>query len=178
MKRNLNARNPLKNIGAGAPERKVMRADGVMVTEKLCPIPFSRKMVSPAGDVVTLPLANGFTIRGFKGNDYGVQIWEEKLKAGFIPFDECPVAKGHVKVSNEPACRGSDGRGQFSKDECCPHMTTIIAARKADYRTKQQDYDRNFATNQDRMIQLMEAREAREAAAEVKVAGKKGLSGG
>src|SRR5687768_5172590 len=107
MKRNLSARQPAKNISANPPTRKVMRPDGVMVTEKCTPIPFSRKMVDPQGGPCFVALANGFTIRGFKGNDYGVQIWEEKLKAGFLPFDECPVAKGHVRLAGEKPCAGS-----------------------------------------------------------------------
>ncbi len=180
MKRNLNARHPLKNISASPPTRKVMRTDGVMVTEKRCPIPFNRKMVDPQGGPTTVDLANGFTVRSFKGNDYGVQKWEQKLKAGFLPFDECPVAKGYVKAApGDVPCKGSDGRGQFSNDECCPHLTAIMLARKEEYRREQTEYGRNFATNQDRIIALMEAQAERAAReAEVKVASKKGIAGG
>lgn len=181
MKRSLNARQPAKNISATPPTRKVMRSDGVMVTEKSNPIPFNRKMVDPQGGPTFVDFANGFTVRSFKGNDYGVQKWEQKLKAGFLPFDECPVAKGYVRVAGEAPCKGSDGRGQFSNDECCPHLTAIMQSRKEAYRQTQVEYGRNFATNQDRIIKLMEdqaERAAREA--EVKATGPKGkgLSGG
>ena len=159
--RNLNAKQPAKNIGAKAPTRRTDRGDGVMVTEKLCPIPFSRKVVAPDGDVTTVALANGFTIRGFKGNDYGTQIWPEKLKAGFIPFDECPYAKGHLRAPDgESPCKGSDGLGKFSNEKCCPHVDKIIVARREEHRAAQLEYGKNFATQQDRMIALLEKQAA------------------
>ncbi len=179
MSRNLNSRNPLKNISQNPPSRKIVGAGGVMITEKRCPIPFNRKMVSPAGDVITLALANGFTIRSFKGNDYGVQILEDKLKAGFIPFNECPVAKGRdIGPTETAACKGSDGRGQFSDDTCCPHVTAVILARKEAHRQAQTEYGRNFATNQDRLIALMEANAERDAKAERQVTRKGGPGSG
>ena len=89
--RNLSARNPLKNIAANPPVRRVMGADGVMVTEKLSPL-WGIKMVSPQGDIATVTLSSGYTIRGFKGNEHGVQKYDDKLKAGFLPFKECPLA--------------------------------------------------------------------------------------
>lgn len=164
--RNLSARQPAKNIIPNPPTRKVMGPDGVMITEKLSPIPFNRKMVSPDGDVVVIGLATGFTIRSFKGNDYGVQLWEEKLKAGFIPFDECPVAKGHVQMSGEAGCKGSDGRGQFSNQECCPHLNVIITNRREAHRKTQKEYGQNFLTNQDKLIAHLEAQAERMAIAE------------
>lgn len=148
-RRNLNARQPAKNIGASPPTRKHMGPDGVPLVEKLNPIPFSRKVVSPDGDVVMLSLANGFTIRGFKGNDYGVQKWEEKLAAGFLPYDECPVATG--RIPGDSPCKG-----KFSNDECCPHMEKVMEARRAVHRKEQQERDRKSATNQDRMLSLLE----------------------
>lgn len=176
--RNLNSRQPAKNIGAKSPSRKVMRADGVMVTEKSCPIPFNRKFVAPDGDIVTVPLANGFTIRGFKGNDYGVQIHAEKLKAGFIPYDECPLAKGHIKQNGEAACKGTDGLGKLSNDECCPHVTKIALARKAEHRAAQLEYGKNFATQQDKMIALLEKQAEVMAQPERQSSGKARVPGG
>lgn len=177
MARNFSTRNPLKIMG-NPPTRKITRSDGVVITEKACPIPFNRKMVSPAGDVIRVALANGFTIRSFKGNDYGVQVLEAKLKAGFIPFNECPIAKGYIPVGSETACRGSDGRGQFTDEECCPHVTSIIKARRDEHRQKQLEYGRNFATNQDRLIALMEANAERDSKAERQVTKKAGPAGG
>lgn len=184
MSRNLNAKQPAKNIGAKPPTRRIDRGDGVMVTEKVSPIPFSRKMVAPDGDVVFVSLANGFTIRGFKGNDYGRQIWEEKLKAGFLPFDECPFTgesfkKHYVKAGKDDApCKGQNGVGGFSNEECCPHLNKIIASRKDEHRRAQLEYGSNFATQQDRMIALLEKQTARLAQPEVAVSGKGRVPGG
>jgi hypothetical protein len=150
--RNLSARNPLKDIGRNPPVRKTMGPDGVMVTEKLCPIPFNIKMVAPDGDVVVIGLATGFTIRGFRGNDYGVQLLEDKKKAGFLPFKECPLlTRSFPRAAADVACEG-----EFTDDKCCPHINKVIAARREEYRKKQNEYGRNFATNQDRIIALLE----------------------
>lgn len=150
--RNLSAKNPLKNISAPAPTRKTMGADGVMVTEKLSPIPFNRKFVAPDGDVVVVGLATGFTIRSFRGNDYGVQLLEEKLNAGFIPYAECPLTTKRIpRAPGDVPCEG-----EFSDKKCCPHVERVIAARRESYRKANAEYGRNFATNQDRIIALLE----------------------
>lgn len=173
-RRNLNARQPAKNIGGKAPARKIMGADGVMITEKLCPIPFNKKFVAPDGDIVVVPLANGFTIRGFKGNDYGVQIMEEKLKAGFLPYNECPLMTKRVpRKHGETPCEG-----EFSNEKCCPHLDAVMKARRDDHRIKQLEYGKNFSTNQERMIALLESQAERMAKAEVQVTVKKGVTGG
>ena len=178
-RRNLNSRQPAKNIGAKAPTRKVTRADGVQVTEKVNPMRFKKKCVSPDGDVIELSLATGFTIVGFKGNDYGVQVWEEKQKAGFLPYDECPVATGRVPRGKEDPCLGSDGLPRkFSDEACCQHLAKVIEARRAEHRKTQLEYGKNFSTHQERMIQLLEAQTERMAKAEVQPSGKKGIAGG
>src|SRR5690606_30323705 len=150
-RRNLSSKQPAKNIAAQPPTKKTMNADGVMVTEKLCPIPFNRKMLAPDGDCVRVPLANGFTIRGLKGNDYGVQKLEEKLDAGFLPWNECPLRSTHESV------RGLKGEPcdpkKISDDEPCKHLLAIAEKRKAAYRKERQDFAQGFATNQDRMVQ-------------------------
>jgi hypothetical protein len=149
--RNLSARNPLKNIAASPPTRKTMGPDGVMVTEKVTSL-WGMKMVDPAGDVTFVTLATGFTIRGFRGNDYGVQRYEDKLKAGFLPFKECPlVAKRIPRGQGDVPCEG-----EFSDAKCCPHMDKVIQARREQHRKKQNEYGRNFATNQERIITLLE----------------------
>ena len=173
-RRNLSSRQPAKNIGAKPPARKFMGPDGLMVTEKLCPIPFAKKFIAPDGSAVTIPLANGFTIRGFKGNDYGVQIMEEKVEAGFLPYDECPLATKRVpRAQGETPCEG-----EFSDEKCCPHLEKIAANRQQAHRAQQQEYGKNFATNQDRLIKLMEAQAEKMAVAEKQSAGKRGIPGG
>lgn len=181
-RRNLNERQPAKNIAAGPPTRRTMGPDGVMVTEKLCPIPFNKKMVALDGSVVTVPLANGFTIRGFKGNDYGVQKLEEKLAVGFLPFDECPLATGRVPVTDgDKPCRGADGRpAKFTDAECCPHMKNVIKARREHYKAEKHPLYKAQESSTDRLIQAMEEQvaQAKKSVTEVQVTGKKGVSGG
>ena len=172
--RNLSKGNPAKNIGATPPVRTIPNSDGVAREEKLNPIPFSRKMVDPDGNVITLSLATGFTIRSFKSNDYGVQIMDEKLKKGFIPYDECPVAKGHLPVGDgkDKPCAGDDGKGghwnsrgpgvgNWSRDKCCHHVEKVIKARRAVKQAKEAAIAKQFATRQDRMIDLLEQQNKR-----------------
>ncbi len=181
-RRNLNARQPAKNIAAGPPTRRTMGADGVMVTEKICPIPFGKKMLALDGSVVFLPLANGYTIRGFKGNDYGVQKLEEKLSVGFLPYDECPLATGRVPVAaGDTPCRDAEGRPKkFSDAECCPHIKAIAKTRREHYHAEKLPMYRAQESSADRLIATMEAQMklAKETKSEVAVSGKKGLSGG
>jgi hypothetical protein len=145
--RNLNARQPAKNIGASPPTRKTM-VNGVPVTEKVSPL-WGYKMVAPDGDVTFVTLSTGFTIRGLKGNDHGFQKLAEKEKAGFWKFSECPVATRKLSVAEagSPACEG-----EFSDEKCCPHMTKVINDRRAAYRATQVDYAKNFETQTDRLL--------------------------
>lgn len=173
--RNLSKGNPAKNIGANPPTKNTPYADGVVREEKLNPIPFARKMVDLDGNVVTVSLATGFTIRGFKGNDYGVQVLEEKLAKGFIPYDECPIAKGHLPVasgSKDKPCPGDDGKGghwnargagpgNWSRDKCCEHVERVIRARRAAKQAKEAELAKQYATKQDRMIALLEKQNER-----------------
>ena len=177
--RNLNARQPAKNIGANPPTKKTMNADGVSVTEKVCPIPFSRRFIAPDGDNVVVPLANGYTIRGFKGNDYGVQKLEDKLKAGFLPWDECPVATGRVPRSVGDPCLDDRGMPRKFSDsgEPCPHLLKVAMAMREEHRKGQAEYAKRFQTQQDRMLAALEAQTERMAKAEMQPAAKKGISG-
>jgi hypothetical protein len=181
-RRSISTKQPAKNIGAAPPIRRTMGPNGVMVTEKVNPIPFNQKMVSPDGDVVSVSLANGFTIRGFKGNDYGVQKLEEKLAAGFLPYSECPLATGRVPVAKgAKPCRDEEGRpAKFSDAKCCPHMDAIMQERREHYRSEKAPMYKAHESSADRLIQAMEAqmKKAQEAVTEVQVSGKKGLSGG
>lgn len=173
-RRNLSSRQPAKNIAAKPPTRKFTNTDGIVVTEKLCPIPFSMKFIAPDGAAVTIPMANGFTIRGWKGNDYGVQLKEEKLEQGFLPYDECPLAMRRVeRRQGDTPCDGT-----FSNEKCCPHLERIAAARQEEHRKQQNEYGKNFATQQDRMIRLLEAQTEKLGAAERNSSGKKGIPGG
>lgn len=173
-RRNLSARQPAKNIAAKPPARKYTNADGIVVTEKLCPIPFSKKFIAPDGSAVTIPMATGFTIRGWKGNDYGVQLMEEKLEQGFLPYDECPLATKRVeRRQGDTPCDGA-----FSNEKCCPHLERIALARQEEHRKMQTEYGRNFSTQHDRMLRLLEAQTEKLGKEERAASGKKGISGG
>lgn len=147
--RNLSAKQPAKNIGSGAPSRKVMGPNGVMVTEKLSPL-WGKKMVHPDGDVTVVTLSTGYTIRGLKNNSHGLQKLEEKLKQGFLVFSECPVATRRVSDMGEP-CKGT-----FSDEECCPHIKKIIQDRRAHHRAGQLEYGKSFASQTDRLIDFVQ----------------------
>lgn len=170
---NLNARQPAKNIGAHPPSRKIMGASGVPITEKLSPL-WGMKLVAPDGDIATITLSSGFTIRGFKGNDHGVQKLDEKLKAGFLVFAECPVATGRVQgAADDKPC--SD---KFSDAKCCPHMDKIISERREVHRLAQIEYGKNFATQAERMIAIIEKQAAASIAERPAAPGTKNRIGG
>lgn len=169
--RNLNARQPAKNISASPPTRKTMVA-GVPVTEKVSPL-WGYKMVAPDGDVVHVTLSTGYTIRGLKGNDHGYQKLAEKEKAGFWRYNECPVAAKKMtrEEAGGPACDGT-----FTDDACCPHMVKVIRDRKAAYRVTQVEYGKNFATQTDRLIAHIE-RQAESSVTERPQSGKGKIGG-
>ncbi len=127
---------PIKNVQAKPPTRVHTLSDGTTRVEKLCPIPINIKMVDADGNVVTVPLANGHQRR----NDpnvvaYGNYISAEKLKAGFIPFHECPILTGRVTpVEGDVACR------EIPKGQSCKHVKAIIKSRRNAKKTKNDKY--------------------------------------
>ena len=154
--RNLSKKQPAKNIGANPPVKRINYADGTFREEKLNPIPNNKKMVDPDGNVISVSLATGFTIR--KANEYGTQILREKLEKGFIPYDECPVATGRVKFD---AKKDSACEGKFSRDHACRHVEQIIKTRRAIKQKKEAELKLQYATQQDKMIELLLAQNAR-----------------
>ncbi len=155
--RNLSAKQPAKNIAAAPPTKKVMNPDGVVTTMKVSPL-WGTKMVSPDGDVVHVTLSTGYTIRGFRNNPHAQQKLDEKLKAGFLPFAECPVATR--RIPGEPCT------GQFSEEKCCPHMDSVIAERRKAYGATQTDYLKNFATQTDKLLEFVKSRAVESAVAD------------
>lgn len=170
----------MKNLEANPPVRKVTGADGLVREEKLCSIPFNEKMVDADGNVVTVALATGYTIRGFgPQNPYGVQKRPEKLKKGFLPYSECPVAKGHVKLDGRSkACEGEDGRGKMKAGTCCKHIEEIIARRREQARKREDHVRERFATQSDRIIEVLRQQHNVQGRSEKPVTGaKQGLPG-
>lgn len=152
---NLSRKQPAKNIAGKPPTKTVIMPDGTVRTEKLCPIPLSVKMVDPDGNVVMVPLANGYTIRSLDG--YGHMILSQKIKAGFLRYDECPVARGTIPAAgkDDHACPGSDGRGKFSKDKCCSHVDAIIQRRRVIKKKKCDEFNSRFVSKDQALIDFL-----------------------
>jgi len=145
--------NRIKVItGPGTPTKRIMMPDGTMRVEKLCPIPNNVKMVSPDGNVVCLPLANNWVDRS-PNSEYAQLQLAIKTKAGFIRYDQCPIATGVLPPGkNDKACTG-----KFSRDECCPHVEKVIAARRAVKQKANAKFAASMETAQDKLIKLAAA---------------------
>ena len=168
-------RIPYANVGGVGPYRvptsptyESVDADGVVVVEKLCPIPYKRKMVDPSGFVVEQPLANGRAMeKTDNGNPYAVRMKNEKRPPKWLPYHECPVRKGYLKPTTpgDAGCDGDDGMGGWTPKngkECCPHLTRVIQARKAKQDKITAEHNAKFANMRDKalanaLIQAVEA---------------------
>ncbi len=158
VRRNLNEKQPAKNIAVTPPTRPVGRDEaGIPIVEKVNPIPLHMKMVNPAGMLVQVSLASGFTIRGgrkqhWRDNPYGAQKWQEKIEQGFLPYALCPLKHDWVPArdKNDKPCGG-----EFSEQKCCPHIERIIEMRKEKQRRHSEEYARHFQSNEDRMVEAM-----------------------
>ena len=161
-RRNLNQPQLTKNIGALPPTRIRYDENAVKITEKVNPIPLKRKMVHPTGSVSDLSLATGFSIRGgpkqgWKDNPYGSQKWLEKLSAGFLPYNECPLhpqsaVQMHVpdmfpRKKTSKVCEDT-----FDDENCCEHVARAIKARQAAQTEHNADFAKSFSSSQDRMV--------------------------
>lgn len=157
-----------------------------MGVEKLCPIPYSRKMVDPEGWVGPQPLANGRNMpKTDQGNPYAVRIKTEKRPPAWLPYYECPVRKGYLRPEDKDdrGCDGDDGMGNFTpspEKECCHHLQRVILNRKAQKTERTREYNAKFANARDKELSnlLAEAMSASQAAAQAGSAreqrGKKG----
>jgi hypothetical protein len=169
-----------KNIGDPSPTKIHTLSDGSVLEEKINPMPCHKKMVDPNGHVSQVSLATGYTIRGLGShNPYGVAKLAEKIKKGWLPYDQCPVAMGYITAAKgEPAlkpCKGRDGDGQFSREECCPHIEEAIKVRRAKYTKKQNQFKRQMASNTERMLEQLERQTEKMAKAAVERDPKKAI---
>jgi hypothetical protein len=162
--------------GPGTPERKIQMPDGTVRTEKLCPIPCNIKMVDAQGNVVTVPLANNWVDRN-PNAEYGQFALQQALKAGFIPYAECPVATGRLPPDpndkKDKACTG-----KFTKDKCCHHVEKVIRARRKVQYDKTMKFQRAMETNQDKMVRQYQEQLAGKSADAAERQSGKGLSFG
>lgn len=172
---NLSKRSPIAYVSQRPPERRFMGEDGMMKREKISPIPYSRKMVTPSGNVVRIALANGRTIgENPAENSYGTVKLAEKLKQGFLLYAECPYATGRLPVKGKiKPCEGTNPehpgtfwrrhpevRHVYIEETCCEHMEDIIANRQAAQSARQAELAESFKTTQDKFIEVMQAEQA------------------
>lgn len=148
------------------PKRKRMGPDGVVIEEKLNPMPRHNKikMVAPSGQVFELSVANGWAIKQPKAQRYYHQILAEKTAAGFLVYAECPVATGRI-----PPGKGDDGKPDLgcrddrglplraTDDQCCPHMERVIAARKRAQEQRSAQFEQAFKSQESRKLEAFEA---------------------
>jgi hypothetical protein len=140
-----------KVLTGKAPTRKIKQPDGTVLIEKLNPMRLKRKAVDQSGFISEISLANGWQQTNPR-SDYALSTWDEKLKRGWLPYNECPIANGML-----PAAKGDKAcTGKFTDDECCPHMDKVIKARQAAHAKKQEEFASSMSTNQDRMIKVLE----------------------
>ena len=154
-RRSLSGKQPAKNIGASPPTRKHVNPEtGLVVTEKICPIPHSLKAVDPDGNIITIPLANGYVKD--RTSNYGSQITEDKIAAGFLPYAVCPFSpRGELAGSGKKGCEG-----KFTNEQCCKHITEIALKRRAVKQDKQAKFSQRFETGTDKMVRQLEKQNA------------------
>lgn len=148
----LSKRQRYKNIAKAPPSRKVTDDGGVVVTEKLCPIPLNYKCVDPSGVVCWLPLDNGDQFRDISESVYGMRIWREKRGKGWVRYDECAVTQGALPApKNYKFCEGG------SLTQCCEHTDVLIRNRKRANDEKQAEYLAKFKNSETKMLEAMMA---------------------
>jgi len=120
----------LGSFRQGGARRNVVNADGTRSVERL-PALASIKMLSPQGNVVWVPIANGLGKPDAEGV-YGIKTVQLKKDAGFLPFAICPKRLGlhahlaaHLAANTTPC---SDA----SEDTPCECIREMERIRRAD----------------------------------------------
>ena len=148
----LSRKKRFKNIARKPPERRTKAEDGTIVTEKLCSIPLNYKAVGPSGEVIQVALDNGVNATDIADSPYGMRIWRDKQRRGFIRYKDCPVlSKDMAAPKNFKGCEGG------SDTQCCEHMTQLIENRKARQTEKAAEFAENFKRGEEKMLEAMMA---------------------
>tara|TARA_Y100000817_G_C16564268_1_gene414575 strand:+ start:105 stop:620 length:516 start_codon:yes stop_codon:yes gene_type:complete len=147
---NFSAKNPVWDVQKAAPTKRSMNDDGVVIEQKIPQNPNHRIMLNPSGATVFLVLSNGPAIRG--SNQYGVQLLREKISKGWLPWNECPVARGYIKGDGK-ACPGKDGRGNL--DGPCVHLLRAQEKRAEAHKEREREFDERMQTNDALTAQYM-----------------------
>jgi hypothetical protein len=137
---NFSNKSVVWDVEKAAPTKRMMGNDGVIVESKIPQNPNHLIMLNPSGATVFVVLSNGPAIRG--QNQYGVQLLQEKINNGFLPWNECPVTRGYIrgdrfKVTAE--CKGKDGRGKLSGP--CSCLLDVQKNRVAAHEKREKEFD-------------------------------------
>lgn len=172
---NISQKQPIAKIGSKAPTKQTMVGLKTL-TEKIPATPYTRKMVSPSGNVTRVVLATGRTIGGTVNNPYGNAKLEEKLNDGWLLYSECPVGT-QVHIEGETRCKGIDPRRPgifwqqhpghryaFIEEQCCGHIEQAIRERQADHAERTAEYAEQFQGSTDKLVARLEENARREAA--------------
>lgn len=150
--------DPIYWVDGRTPKREI-NVDGVIRTERVPAKPF-RKFVNLAGNVIFLDLTEAAGQRS--RTDYSVKRVEKKLAAGFVPFDECPLATGRlpaslVKDGDEKCAEYVDENGfpiQIpNRVKPCPHLQRLIDVRREEAIRRNEGKKAAFRSSLDRLAE-------------------------
>jgi hypothetical protein len=111
-----------------------------MPVEETVPTAYSKKFVANDGGINTVPLRTAavFSMEP-EAERYEHLITKDIISAGFMPLDACPYTFKYAHLKNgQPLAKIPDGEkdcggrpGAHNFETCCPHMQTVIKARRA-----------------------------------------------
>lgn len=163
----------------GGSKRRVysrtVNEGGIRATEQLPNGPY-RAFVTPAGHVINMSLTSGASNLQVNAAEAQGRV-QRKLRAGFLPYEECPMATQRMpsdlierkggRVSDSPCKEWIDESG-FSKPrsrhDCCPHLQRVIDYRRARHEELGEKHAERFKTNPEKMLEVLMQRELRDAA--------------
>lgn len=170
-------------------ERKKVNPDGTVEQMQVNPMPLKRKMVDKAGFIVEVSLTTGRHLKRLdQTNPYGIGMLygpEAPKPPDWLPFYECPVAKGYVPaLAGETACAQDNAalsdeqriKGEMKHPDkpACVHLQRVIKARQAQRAAAEEEFRRNMMTNPEKMMEAV----ARQAMAASQVSAEDGAEGG
>ena len=181
---NVSKKQPIAQIGNRPPTRITRLSNGDVLEEQIPASP-SRKIVTPAGTVTSVPIVTGRVLVDGPGNVYwGVKI-AEKLTKGYLLYSECPYANGTLPTpAGVKPCKGTHpakagvfwnlnprNPAYYVEPEACPHIEEIIARRQEKHAAHEAEFSQQFKSAPERYYEL-EERKAQEKLAAAEAAGK------
>lgn len=160
------SRAQIHDAGAkGPPRRKRINPDGVVVWEKLPPMPY-RTYVDASGSIINVPLTNSAALRN-TNQAYAYRIQEMHKRAGSIPYEDCP-ARTLVGLPEKMRGRAPCDEREYGNGKCCRCVQEIIDARRAAHVRRELESQERHKSMEQRRMEMAEAREERVAAAEAR----------